>query len=77
MAAFGAIDAKMTSYRTLFANDGRGGPHNNTLTVWAQAGPTKDEQPVFCWNTTHFPNPHHMHPDCFNHSWAALAPLPA
>ena len=56
-------------------HDGRGGPHNNTLTVWAQAGPTKDEQPVFCWNTTHFPNPHHMHPDCFNHSWAALAPL--
>jgi len=71
MAAFGAIDAKMSSFQTLF---GGASSINNTLTVWAQAGPTHDEQAVFCWNTTNFPDPHHMHPNCFDHGWEQLAP---
>jgi len=79
MAAFGAIDAKMSSYRTLFgvasAGAASAGASSNTLAVWAEAGPTHDEQAPFCWSATSFKDPHLMHPNCFNFSWQQLAPL--
>jgi len=69
LSAFGAIDAKASSYRTMFL-DGK----TNKMTVWAEAGPTHDDQPQFCWNGTTFDTPHVLHPACFAFGWDEITP---
>ena len=45
----------------------------DNMTVFGSAGPTHDEQPVFCWGQTKFEDPHYMHPDCFGFPWEAVS----
>ena len=68
---FGAIDAKLSSYGSLMKES-----HKNSLTVWAEVGPSHDDQPVFCWSTSPVSPvpPHYLHPDCFNYGFEKLVP---
>lgn len=66
LSAFGAIDAKLSSYRTYYSM-------NQSMTVYANAGPTHDEQPVFCWSSSAFTDPHNLHPDCFKYNWTSIS----
>jgi len=69
LSAFGAIDAKASSYRTMHPTG-----TTNTMSVWAEAGPTHDQQPEFCWNSTTFDTPHVFHPACFAWGWDKITP---
>lgn len=75
---FGAIDAKVSSYTSLFNGDRRGS-NQNRHKVFAEAGPTHDDQPVFCWSKNRVPvsqpPPHHLHPDCFNFTFETITPV--
>jgi len=60
---FGALDAKWSSYTVGY----------KTLKAQTNAGPTHDQQPVFCWS----PNsrePHFGHPTCFNFTTTEMQP---
>jgi len=69
LSAFGAIDAKASSYLSMYPAKGS----KNVLTVFAEAGPTHDDQPQFCWDKT-FDTPHVMHPACFAFGWDKITP---
>lgn len=60
---FGALDAKWSSYTLGY----------KSLKAQANAGPTHDQQPVFCWKKLDL-TPHHGHPECFNFSTTVMAP---
>jgi len=63
VSAGGAYDAKISTVTLL--KDG--------LTVHTRAGPTADQQPVFCWSA--FPDDtHEGHPSCFNYQWIVTKP---
>ncbi|KAJ3449587.1 phospholipase b-related [Anaeramoeba flamelloides] len=60
-SCFGGLDAKVTSQSNLLMEH-----------IWAQLGPTHDQQPVFSWSTA--PDvcdniPHEGQPDVFNFDW--------
>lgn len=60
----GAMDCKISDYLSFVAGHG---PVN-----YAQAGPTRDQHPPFCWNSTWASTPHHGHPDCFKFDWQTI-----
>lgn len=70
---FGAIDAKLSSYTSLMNETSK---KKNTLTVFAEMGPSHDDQPTFCWSSSpvHPVPPHHLHPDCFGFGFEKLVP---
>jgi hypothetical protein len=68
--AFGAVDAKLTSFKMVTSASGRwsGSFGSLTGTSLAVCGPTTDDQPVF--NFAAFPSvPHYGVPEVFNFSW--------
>jgi hypothetical protein len=71
---FGAIDAKLSSYASLMDETNK--KKKNTLTVFAEMGPSHDDQPMFCWSSSpvHPVPPHHLHPDCFGFGFETLVP---
>ena len=60
---FGALDAKWSSYTAGY----------KTLKTHANAGPTHDQQPVFCW-PKFSRHAHHGHPECFNFTTTEMVP---
>ena len=58
---FGALDAKWSS-ATLA----------RTGATHAQAGPTHDNQPIFCWSHHHRVPPHNLQSDCWNFTTVRL-----
>ena len=60
---FGALDAKWSSYTHGY----------KTLKTQANAGPTHDTQPVFCWSPAS-KDPHYGHPTCFNFTTTEMVP---
>eukprot|EP00123_Amoebidium_parasiticum_P016856 comp23610_c0_seq1/m.40158 comp23610_c0_seq1/g.40158 ORF comp23610_c0_seq1/g.40158 comp23610_c0_seq1/m.40158 type:complete len:589 (-) comp23610_c0_seq1:788-2554(-) len=66
--AFGAIDAKIVSYSSAM---------QPLPQAWARAGPTYDEQPIFCWEGSKANDTaHNGHPPCFNFKWQVMQPNP-
>jgi hypothetical protein len=45
-----------------------------TQKTQANAGPTHDTQPVFCWSA-HSGDPHYGHPTCYNFETVTMAPF--
>ena len=44
-----------------------------TPVQWARAGPTYDEQPVFCWSGEMANNTvHEAHPECYAWEWQPM-----
>ena len=74
---FGAIDAKLSSFQNLMGGVKKS-KNQNSLIVFAEAGPTHDDQPAFCWSTspTTPTPPHVLHPDCFNFEFQKIIPVP-
>jgi len=72
-SAFGAIDSKVASWQ---------GVELGGAVAHAIAGPTREQQPMFCW-TDEFTEVHKGHPTCFNmthlevprSSWLQSAPV--
>lgn len=47
--------------------------NSSLLKAWAVAGPSAEQQPVFCWSSSVYENvPHLGHVDCFNFSWVEI-----
>mmetsp|Transcript_2298 Transcript_2298/g.4026 ORF Transcript_2298/g.4026 Transcript_2298/m.4026 type:complete len:674 (-) Transcript_2298:143-2164(-) len=61
--AFGATDSKVSSWR--LAEVGQVAAH-------AIAGPTREQQPMFCWSDADYSESHFGHPECFNMTHLAV-----
>jgi hypothetical protein len=59
----GGYDSKVTTWQAW-----------KTMTMWAQSGPTHDEQPVFEWETAPCPTASHIgQPPVFGFDWITFA----